>query len=453
MIVNESNASNVKSNATRRGSALHMVQSSRLAQRLARWLLVAMLVFMLAAVILPWQQTSRGKGQVVAYVPQERQQTIQSPIKGVVAQVAQNLVEGSQVRKGQFILEIQPVAANLVEQLEGQRRELEIKLESAKQAVKTYQDNFQTLENARDLAVEAADRLVDSAKEKLSSKQELLSGYQAKQLQAKLNLDRQKKLSQEGVKPIREIEQLEMKWAVAQSELESIQKDIKSLQFEVTAKEKERDEKRASAQAKVDLALAKQQEWIGKAANERKLISEIDVKLEELSRLRITAPRDGTIFRMPIYERGQTVKEGEAMLTIVPDITQKAVELLVPGNDMPLVQVGQEVRLQFEGWPAVQFAAWPSIAVGTFSGKVTTVDATDNGKGKFRILVVPNEAEDEQAWPSERFLRQGVRVNGWVMLKRVTLGYEIWRQLNGFPVFVSDQEPQEQEIKVPKLPK
>ncbi|MEM9412602.1 MAG: toxin secretion protein, partial [Planctomycetota bacterium] len=102
--------------------------------------------------------------------------------------------------------------------------------------------------------------------------------------------------------------------------------------------------------------------------------------------------------------------------------------------------------------PAVQFAGWPSVAVGTFSGLVATVDATDNGKGEFRILVTPNSADD-QAWPSDRYLRQGVRANGWVMLRQVSLGYEIWRQLNGFPVIVSDEEPKKDKIKTPKLPK
>ncbi|MEM7457372.1 MAG: toxin secretion protein, partial [Planctomycetota bacterium] len=105
---------------------------------------------------------------------------------------------------------------------------------------------------------------------------------------------------------------------------------------------------------------------------------------------------------------------------------------------------------QFEGWPAVQFAGWPSVAVGTFGGVVASVDATDNGKGQFRVLVTPGDAE----WPSDRYLRQGVRANGWVMLREVSLGYEIWRQLNGFPVIVSSGEPSGgDEIKTPKLPK
>jgi len=45
--------------------------------------------------------------------------------------------------------------------------------------------------------------------------------------------------------------------------------------------------------------------------------------------------------------------------------------------------------------------------------------------------VVPDN--DDIPWPDVRFLRQGVRVNGWVLLGRVTLGYELWRIFNGFP--------------------
>jgi pyruvate/2-oxoglutarate dehydrogenase complex dihydrolipoamide acyltransferase (E2) component len=177
------------------------------------------------------------------------------------------------------------------------------------------------------------------------------------------------------------------------------------------------------------------------------------MKLEEMSRLTITAPRDGTIFRLNVNERGDAVKQGDSLLTIIPEATQKAVELYVKGNDITLVKPGQEVRLQFEGWPAVQVAGWPSLAVGTFTGKVTTVDATDNGKGEFRILVTPDETEE--AWPieSDRFLRQGVRTNGWVVLGNVSLGYEVWRQMNGFPVMTTTEESKKKLAKPPKIPK
>ena len=437
---------------TKSNTAIHMVQSSQFAQRLARLLLVGLALSVLAMALLPWQQTSRGSGQVIAYVPQERQQTIQAPIKGVVARIADGLVEGSEVKTGDFILEIQPVAANLVEQLEGQLRELKIKLESANVKTEAYNQNVTGFTEAGEFAVMAASEMVESAKAKLDGKQRLVTGYEAKTLQARLNFERQKSLFDSGIKPAKEIEKLQKEWDVTKSEFESVGQEVESLKNELSAKQNELEEKRRIAQTKIDYARAMQQDAIGSAATIRKEMREIEVKLAELSRLTITAPRDGTIFRMPVYERGQAVKEGDSIVTIVPEISQTAVELMVPGNDMPLVQVGQEVRLQFEGWPAVQFPGWPSVAIGTFSGTVANVDATDNGKGQFRILILPNE-NDETQWPSDRYLRQGVRANGWGMLRNVSLGYEIWRQLNGFPVIIGDEKPGKSQDKPPKLMK
>ncbi len=335
--------------------------------------------------------------------------------------------------------------------LRAQLRDLKAKLESANVKTEVYGQNVQGFTDAMGFAVSAAEQLVQSAKAKLASKKKMLAGYIAKELQAELNFERQKSLFEAGIKPEKEVEKLKKEWDVAEADLSSIYEDIKSLENEVAAKESELEEKRRIAQTKIDSSRALEQDAVGSAATIRKEMRDLEIKLNELELLKITAPRDGTIFRMPIYERGQILKEGQSIVTIVPESTQIAVELLVPGNDMPLVQVGQEVRLQFEGWPAVQFAGWPSVAIGTFGGKVTNVDATDNGKGQFRILITPNE--DKTAWPSDRYLRQGVRVNGWVMLREVSLGYEIWRQLNGFPVIISDKEPGKEKSKVPKLPK
>jgi hypothetical protein len=196
-----------------------------------------------------------------------------------------------------------------------------------------------------------------------------------------------------------------------------------------------------------------QHDALGQAATARKERREVEIKLAELDRLKIYAPRDGTLFRLNVFERGQMLKEGDELFTIVPDTSERAVELWISGNDTPLVRRGDHVRLQFEGWPAVQLAGWPSVAVGTFGGEVMTIDSTDDGAGKFRILVKSDGASE---WPSERYLRQGVRTNGWVLLRQVPLGYEIWRQLNGFPATISKDEPggstkdNKKKVKLPK---
>ena len=105
-------------------------------------------------------------------------------------------------------------------------------------------------------------------------------------------------------------------------------------------------------------------------------------------------------------------------------------EVLIDGNDLPLVRKGDRAIVQFEGWAAVQFAAYPEAAAGTFEGRVYLVDPTSDGQGRFRVLIEPAPGA---AWPGDEFLRQGVRAQGWVLVKEVRLGYELWRLLNGFP--------------------
>jgi biotin carboxyl carrier protein len=166
------------------------------------------------------------------------------------------------------------------------------------------------------------------------------------------------------------------------------------------------------------------------AANIKSEISRINVKLARQANQIIVAPMAGMILRRNHGEGSVMVKVGDVLAVFVPETKSRAVELLVSGNDIPLIHAGQEVRLQFEGWPAIQFSGWPSVAVGTFGGVVKIVDNADNGNGEFRILVVP---QSNDSWPDSRFLRQGIKAHGWVLLSVVSLGYELWRQYNGFP--------------------
>ena len=131
--------------------------------------------------------------------------------------------------------------------------------------------------------------------------------------------------------------------------------------------------------------------------------------------------------------------QGQPLLVILPDTEKRSVELMVDGRDAPLINKGSQVRLEFEGWPAIQVPGWSRVRVGTFAGKVAFVDPTDNGMGNFRVMVVPDDKE--QDWPEARFLRQGLNAKGWILLDNVTIGYEIWRVLNGFPPRIPEVSP------------
>jgi hypothetical protein len=184
-------------------------------------------------------------------------------------------------------------------------------------------------------------------------------------------------------------------------------------------------------------------------------LSALDIQISQNERQIVLSPRDGIVLNVATTD-GTYLRPGTLICVIIPETDSRFAEILIDGNDMPLIhsrkdgQPGSPVRLAFEGWPAVQMIGWPQLAIGTFGGEVVFVDATDNGAGKFRVVVGPADDTVNRldgkgpvtvGWPEkDRWLRQGTRVNAWILLKQVPLWFEIWRQINGFPPVVSNQD-------------
>ncbi|MFN0062920.1 MAG: efflux RND transporter periplasmic adaptor subunit [Myxococcaceae bacterium] len=191
-----------------------------------------------------------------------------------------------------------------------------------------------------------------------------------------------------------------------------------------------------SSRKQYEEAQLKEAEVMKELAGSRAELARVDTRLARQGRQLVTAPRRGVILRRAAGGGGVYVKPGDWLAILVPETESRAVELWMDGNDLPLVAMRREVRLQFEGWPAIQFSGWPSVAVGTFGATVSVIDAADAGHaGKFRILV---SQKDGEAWPQSQILRQGVRAHGWVLLNAVPLGFELWRRFNDFPPSLSE---------------
>jgi len=159
-------------------------------------------------------------------------------------------------------------------------------------------------------------------------------------------------------------------------------------------------------------------------------LAESETKLSRQENQIIFAPKDGVVLKVLAGDSATVVKSGDKLATFAPNLSDPAVEIYVSGNDIPLINEGRKVRLQFEGWPIIQFSGWPSLAVGTFGGVISSVDSSISENGKFRVII---KKDKNEKWPDERFLRHGVKVQAWVLLNNVSLGYEFWRQLNSFP--------------------
>ncbi len=413
--------------------------SSRVARR-AAWLLIFVLGLLIVAFVLaPWQQNVTGTGRVVAFSPLAREQTVEVPVKGRIVRFTDKIAEGMHIAKGEFIAEIRDLDPELFERLKDQLAAKQRQLAAYELVVKVYGEQVSALEMARKEIIAAADQYIEMAQQKEMAAKRDLDAAQAALYQERLNYDRQHSLWKDGLASTLKVQMQERKLKEAEAKEQRAVNYVAAAANEVAAKQFERNAKEREAAVKIDSARASLRKARADVAKLEKEVSELQVKVARQKSQVITAPIDGFVFRVHRVQGGQIVKQGEPLLTIIPNTEDRAVEIWLDGNDAPLVSPGRHVRLQFEGWPAVQFSGWPSVAVGSFGGTVAMVDATDDGKGKFRVLVVPDEQDED--WPDARFLRQGVRAHGWVLLERVTLGFEVWRRLNGFPPVVDVKEP------------
>ncbi len=413
--------------------------SSRLARRVAKFLLLVLVLLTAAFLLAPWQQNITGEGRVIAYSPLARTQTVEVPVEGRIVRFADEIVEGMRVSRGDFIAEIRDLDPELYDRLQEQLAAKQRELDSVKLVVAAYTEQVKALEIARREIVAAAEQYVEMARQKKAAADRDLDAARAALRQERLDYERQKALWEDGLTSTLKLQIQERKLREAEAKVKRAESYVAAAANEIAAKQNERNAKEREATVKIDSARAALRKANADVAKLEKEILELQVKVARQRNQVITAPIDGFVFRVHRMQGGQIVKKGEPLVTIIPDTPDRAVELWVDGNDVPLISKGRHVRLQFEGWPAVQFSGWPSVAVGTFGGVVAMVDATDNGKGKFRVLVVPDP--NDEPWPDARFLRQGARANGWILLERVSLGFEIWRQLNGFPPVVDVKEP------------
>jgi membrane fusion protein, adhesin transport system len=434
--------------------SVRLVQPPVNARRLSKFLLSLLLASSAAMLFLPWQQTSKGTGRVIAYDPTERPQTVEAPIYGRVVGWAENLVEGMRVKKGQPILEIADNDPQRAQRLQEQVDAAAEKLKFATEKAQSYFSQIEEYRESRTVIIESYTKLVEVAAQKLEAAKRDLDAAMAAEVQLELDFQRQDTLAKEGIVAAVRGQEAKAKWEQAVAKRKAAENYIAAAEGDRAAKQAELGAKTREANAKVQEAEAKHQQAQGEESLARKELAEIEGKAAEFGQRSVEAPRDGILFRLHVADKTQMLKQGDPLFTIVPETAETAVELWVNGNDVPLIHPGRIVRLQFEGWPAVQFGGWPSVAVGTFPGEIVAIDATDDGNGRFRVLARPQKRED---WPSEKFLRQGARANGWIMLNEVSLGYEVWRQLNGFPPAMSAEPKDESEgEKVPKkvkLPK
>lgn len=410
-------------------TALDAVRSPRAIHKLTATLGIFILLLIPVLLFVPWVQNVSANGRVIALDPLDRIQVIPAPVTGVLEEVY--VQEGTFVEEGDLIAQMRDQDPFFKQRLEDQVRIAGLKKEAAERMVKSYDFQRESLQLARAEAISSAQFAHEVAKENLAALEEDLIGIQANVDQKEADFTRQQNLLAGGAASEDDFQKAERDFLEAKAKLASAEKRIEQAKNQVQEKLADIGKVTNDEQAKLDKLEAEQQDAISKVQLAEKELLEAQTNATRQGTQEVRAKRTGTILRIHAANSAELILQGTALVELIPQTDDLAVELWVRGVDAPLVAPGRKARLQFEGWPAVQFAGWPSVAVGTFGGVVRFVDAHGNQDGMFRVLIEPDP--EAEPWPNELYVRQGIRANGFMLLNEVSLAYEVWRNLNSFP--------------------
>lgn len=382
-------------------TALRLIRTPNSAVPLARGVVLTLVGFIIILIVAPWIQNVAGSGIVTSFSPDQRPQTIDALIDGRIKKWY--VQEGDYVKKGDTIVVLRDIDTKFLDPNFQKRQEV-IRDNEVREA---------------ELGIIASEQKVIQAKQKLLAAEAAVVNANIDVETARIRLQRAESLFSQGLASKREVE----------TNVLSLQKAINDSIKALTGLEVERQSlanAKTELQAKmrsVDAKIAKADLELGNVTGR----SNFSVML---------SPIDGYITRIMQVGEGQSVKKNDKLAIVVPETDDIAAEIFVGSLDAAIIDTGRKVRLQFAGFPAIQApgGGFPDFALGTFGGIVKVVDAVDDGNGKYRVLVVPDP--NDKPWPSRGYLRQGTEVTGWILLNEVPLGYEFWRQLNGFPPII-----------------
>ncbi len=404
--------------------------------QLFKKLLITLFISFVLISFLPWTQNVRSPGIVTALSPSKRPQDINSLIDGRIEQWF--VSEGDKVQKGDTILFISEIKdeyfdPRLIERTQDQLAAKRQSLEFYGSKIEALDDQVNAIEQSRRLKQEQARNKIKQAELQIQADS---IDYQAAITNleiAEYQLTRQEELYKEGLKSLTDLESRKLKVQEtlakkisAESKLLSSRNKLLNAQIELNSVFNEYTDK-------LQKALSDQFSTRSMLQDARTEVVKMENQLTNYQ-IRagfyyVTAPQTGFITEAVSTGIGENIKAGDPLITIMPDDVDYAVEMFVEPMDLPLMNVGNKIRIIFDGWPSIVFSGWPIITYGTFGGEVVAIDRFISPNGKYRMLV--KQDPDEPEWPDA--IRVGSGANTLALLNDVPIWYELWRRINGFP--------------------
>jgi multidrug resistance efflux pump len=385
---------------------------------------------------IPWTQNVRTDGSVTALKPEQRPQSIQSVIDGRIEKWY--VQEGDLVKKGDTILFISETKDEYFDPKLLDRTQEQLNAKS--KSVVSYMEKVKALDNQIEALIQTGRLKLEQARNKLLQSRLKVQSDSMDYKASIVNLDialkqleRTEKLYEQGLKSLTELESRKLQVQKTTADKISAENKLLSSRNEVINAEVEINSINAQFSNSVAKAESEKYTALSDMYDTEATVTKLQNQYANYS-IRtgmyfITSPIDGFITKAIQAGIGENVKQGQEIVSLMPQKYDLAVEMFVRPIDLPLLEKGQPVRIQFDGWPAIIFSGWPNTSYGTYGGKVYVIDNFISPNGYYRVLVVPDPKDHE--WPMA--LRVGSGTNNMLLLKDVPIWYELWRIFNGFP--------------------
>lgn len=398
--------------------------------------LLGFAIFCFVILFFPWTQNITGQGRVTTLKPDQRPQSIQSPIPGRIEKWF--VQEGDKVKKGDTILQISEIKSDyfdpdLVARTESQIKSKSSSVTSYSDKVKALDRQISALNTERSLKLQQAENKLMQSRLKVKSDSIDLEAAKTNLDIAQRQYDRTVTLQKEGLKALKDVEEKRLKLQANQAKfisqenkLLASKNDVINAKVEISRVNVSYTDKISKAQS--DKFTAQSSQFDTEAQVSKLENSYSNYRLRNKLQY-VTAPQSGFVNKAIKGGIGETFKEGESLVSIMPAQYDLAVETYVEPIDLPLLHIGEKVRIQFDGWPAIVFSGWPNVSYGTYGGKVVAIENFISDNGKYRVLLAPDESDNP--WPEA--IRVGSGAKTMALLNDVPIWFELWRKLNGFP--------------------
>lgn len=385
-------------------------------------------LLLIAVLFLPWQQTIKGEGTLIATDPMQRDYTILATIDGIVDEVY--VQENQFVTKGTLLFTLVDLDKEYDKKLSSIYESSQKQYGDYEEQIKNIRQKEQNLQNNLEVGIDIYNKKIRKVDNKIKSlslqKVSLEKQYEIEHL----NLERMQQLYKDGIESKRSYEVVENRYVKAKTELEKVDVDIKIEENNLKILDQEKKKFLNEMQNSIKLLHNTRLSSNAKLKSITQDIQRNSLNVKRYESGKVYAQRDGYIVRILQNDKNRLIKKGDPILHFAPQVTHKSILLKISDFNMPLLKEGLPARIMFYGWPALQISGWPQIKYGTFGGLVDKVEPISYEKGFYYARVTEDPKEP---WPKGEELKVGTQSTVWIRLETVPIWYQIWRLMNAFP--------------------